>query len=157
MNEDQKIIELKNRISNDDFRRREMEIKQNKRRNKRETPKKKKNKLNVFNLFFVIFVLYFAYTAFNQTQMINNLDVQIAQKTLEKSDAEKEANKLKQDVEKISNDDALLDLIEEVARDQYKMVKPNEIIYIDKNKNDNKFIKGIGFDDETTGDDIINN
>ena len=157
MNEDQKIIELKNRINNNDFRRKEMEIKQNKRKNKRETPRKKKNKLNIFNLFFVIFVLYFAYTAFNQTQMINTLDMQISQKTLEKSDAEKEAQKLKQDVEKISNDDALLDLVEEIARDQYKMVKPNEIIYIDKNKNDNKFIKGIGFDDETTDNEIINN
>jgi cell division protein FtsB len=157
MNEDQKIIELKNRINNDDFRRKEMEIKHNKRKNKRETPRKKKNKLNIFNLFFVIFILYFAYTAFNQTQMINALDMQIAQKTLEKSDAEKEALKLKQDVDKISNDDALLDLVEEVARDQYKMVKPNEIIYIDKNKNDNKFIKGIGFDDETTDNEMKNN
>lgn len=155
MNEDQKIIELKNRINNDDFRRREMEIKKNKRKSKRETPRKKKNKLNIFNLFFVIFVLYFAYTAFNQTQMINNLDMQVAKKTLEKSDAEKEAQKLKEDVDKISNDDALLDLVEEVARDQYKMVKPNEIIYIDKNKNDNKFIKGIGFD-ETTDNEIKN-
>ncbi len=157
MNEDQKIIELKNRINNDDFRRREMEIKQNKRKNKKETPRKKKNKLNIFNLFFAIFVLYFAYTAFNQTQMINTLNMQIAQKTLEKSDAEKEAQKLKQDVEKISNDDALLDLVEEVARDQYKMVKPNEIIYIDKNKNDNKFIKGIGFEDKTTDNETTNN
>jgi hypothetical protein len=41
--------------------------------------------------------------------------------------------------------------VEEIARDQYKMVRPNEIIYIDKNKNDNKFISGIGFGGETTG------
>nr|WP_312578745.1 septum formation initiator family protein [Sedimentibacter sp.] len=153
MNEDQKIVELKNRINNDDFRRREKEIKENKKKSSKEdSVKKKKNKLNILNLFFAVFVLYFAYTAFNQTQMINALDIQIAEKTTEKEETEKEAQKLKQDVEKINNDDALLDLVEEIARDQYKMVKPNEIIYIDKNKNNNKFIKGIGFEDETTGE-----
>ena len=153
MNEDQKIIELKNRINNDDFRRREMEIKENKRKSKK-APAKKKNKLNILNLFFAIFVLYFAYTAFNQTQMIDALDIQIAEKSAEKAEAEKEAQKLKQDVEKINNDDDLLNLVEEVARDQYKMVKPNEIIYIDKNRNSNKFIKGIGFEGE---DETSNN
>jgi len=148
MNEDQKIIELKSRINNDDFRRHEMEIKENKRMKKFNTSKKKKKKLNILNLFFAIFVLYFAYTAFNQTKMIIELDTQIAEKTTKKVDAEKQANELKQDVDKINNDEALLDLVEEIARDQYKMVKPNEIIYIDKNKNDNKFIKGIGFEQE---------
>jgi len=148
MNEDQKIIELKSRINNDDFRRREMEIKENNRLSKLNAPKKKKKKLNILNLLFAIFVLYFAYTAFNQIKMISELDVQIAEKTTQKVDAEKQSNELKQDVDKINNDEALLDLVEEVARDQYKMVKPNEIIYIDKNKNDNKFIKGIGFEHE---------
>lgn len=149
MNEDQKIIELKSRINNDDFRRREMEIKETNRRNKLNAPKKKKKKLNILNLFFAIFVLYFAYTAFNQTKMIRELDTLIAKKTTIKVEAEKQANELKQDVDKINNDEALLDLVEKVARDQYKMVKPNEIIYIDKNKNDNKFIKGIGFENES--------
>ena len=149
MNEDQKIIELKSRINNDDFRRREMEIKENNRLKKLNAPKKKKMKLNILNLFFAIFVLYFAYTAFNQTKMIRELDTQIAEKTTQKVEAENQANELKQDVDKINNDEALLDLVEEVARDQYKMVKPNEIIYIDKNKNDNKFIKGIGFEHES--------
>jgi len=37
-----------------------------------------------------------------------------------------------------------MEIIEKIARDQYKMVKPNETIYIDKNKNDNKLIQGIG-------------
>jgi cell division protein FtsB len=150
MNEDQKIIDLKNRINNDDFRRCEMEIKENKRMCKKGSTCKKKKNLKILNIFFVIFLLYFAYTAFNQTMMINNLNTQIAEKSAEKAKTEETALKLKSDVEKINNDDALLDLVEEVARDQYKMVKPNEIIYIDKNKNDNKFIKGIGFEEETT-------
>lgn len=152
MNEDQKIIELKNRINNDDFRRREMEIKESKRKSKKEVTSKKKKRLNIFNLIFAVFVFYFACTAFSQTQMINTLDIQIAGKSTEKEETEKKAQELKQDVEKINDDDALLDLVEEVARDQYKMVKPNETIYIDKNKNENKFIKGIGFEDQTTGE-----
>ena len=130
MSEDQKIIELKSRINNDDFRRREMEIKANKRQSKLDAPKKKKKKLNIINLFFTIFVLYFAYTAFNQTQMIKTLNAQIADKSVLKAEAEKQATELKQDVDKINNDEALLDLVEKVARNQYKMVKPNEIIYI---------------------------
>jgi len=150
MNEDQKIIDLKSRINNDDFRRREMEIKDDKRKSKLAAPKKRKKKLNFLNILFTIFVLYFAYTAFNQTQMIKTLDTQIADKTALKLDAEKQATELKQDVDKINNDEALLGLVEKVARNQYKMVKPNEIIYIDKNRNDNKFIKGIGFEYETT-------
>ncbi|HBD64979.1 MAG TPA: hypothetical protein DC038_11170, partial [Clostridiales bacterium] len=56
----------------------------------------------------------------------------------------KKAGELKEDVEKMNDEEALLELIEKIARDQYKMVKPNEIIYIDKNKNDNKLIQGIG-------------
>lgn len=157
MKDEHKIIELKNRINNEDYKRKQMEIKENKRNNKKEMSKKKKNKLNIISLFFVIFVFYFAYTAFNQTQMIKTLDMQIANKSQEKTETEGKAQKLKEDVDKINNDEALLDLVEEVARDQYKMVKPNETIYIDKNKNDNKFIKGIGFEDEIKNDETINN
>jgi IS30 family transposase len=48
--------------------------------------------------------------------------------------------------EKIINEKYSPDAVigEKIARDQYKMVKPNETIYIDKNKNDNKLIQGIG-------------
>lgn len=148
MNEEQKIIGLKSRINNDDFRRRQMEIKENRKKIKLNAPKKKKIKLKIFNIIFLVFVVYFAYTAFNQNQMINMLDMQIAEKNNVKSETEKNAKAIKQDVDKINSDEELLDLVEKVARDQYKMVKPNEIIYIDKNKNDNKFIKGIVFEDQ---------
>ena len=48
----------------------------------------------------------------------------------------------------MNDEEALIELIEKIARNQYKMVKPNETIYIDKNKNDNKLIQGIGFEAE---------
>lgn len=146
MKEDQKkIIELKRKINHDDFRRQEREIKEQKKYKKLKTPKKKKKKFNLFNVIFTIFVLYFAYTAFNQYKLIDELDGQIAEKNSIKSETINSIEELKEDVEKINNDEKLLELVEKIARDQYKMVKPNEIIYIDKNKNDNKFIKGIGF------------
>lgn len=151
MNENQKIIELKRKINNDDFRMKEVEIREQNRRNKLNAPKKKKRKLNLINLIFIVFVLYFAYTAFNQKQMIKALDMQIADKNAVKSEVKKKADELKQDVDKINNnEEAMLDLVEKIARNEYKMVKPNEIIYIDKSKNDNKFIKGIGYENEST-------
>lgn len=148
MNEDQKIIELKKKINNDDFRRQEREIKEQKRQQKLAAPIKKKKKFNLINFIFVVFVLYFAYTAFNQYMMLNDLNNDIDEKMLVKAEVEKEVQDLKNDAEKMKDDKALLELIEKIARDQYKMVKPNETIYIDKNKNDNKLIRGIGFEED---------
>nr|WP_300090853.1 septum formation initiator family protein [Sedimentibacter sp.] len=148
MNEDQKIIELKKKINHDDFRRQEREIKEQKRQQKLAAPVKKKRKLNVVNLLFTVFLMYFAYTAFNQYQMLSDLNKEIDQKMLVKAEVEKEVTELKNDVAKMSNEEALLELVEKIARDQYKMVKPNETIYIDKNKNDNKLIQGIGFEED---------
>jgi len=148
LNEDQKIIELKKRINNDDFRRQEREIKEQKRQKKLAAPIKKKRKFNFINFIFAVFVLYFAYTAFNQYMMLNDLNNEIDEKMLVKAEVEKEVQDLKSDAEKMKDDKALLELIEKIARDQYKMVKPNETIYIDKNKNDNKLIRGIGFEED---------
>lgn len=148
MNEDQKIIELKKKINHDDFRRQEREIKEQKRQQKLAAPIKKKRKLNVVNLLFTVFLMYFAYTAFSQYQMLSDLNKEIDQKMLVKAEVEKEVMELKDDVAKMSNEEALLELVEKIARDQYKMVKPNETIYIDKNKNDNKLIRGIGFEED---------
>ncbi|MGD9567991.1 MAG: septum formation initiator family protein [Sedimentibacter sp.] len=148
MNEEQKIIELKKKINNEEFRRQEKEIKDQKRYEKLVAPKKKKRKLNLINMLFSVFVLYFAYTAFTQYQMLNDLNKEIDKKNMEKAEVMKEAFELQEDVEKMNNEDKLLELVEKIARDQYKMVKPNETIYIDKNKNDNKLIQGIGFEEE---------
>jgi cell division protein FtsB len=146
--EDPKIIELKRKINNDDFRKQEKEIKDQRRYEKLVAPRKKKRKLNIVNLLFSVFVLYFAYTAFTQYQMLNELNNEIYKKKTEKAEIEKEVQELRVDVEKMNNDEKLLELVEKIARNQYKMVKPNEIIYIDKNKNDNKLIQGIGFEED---------
>lgn len=144
MNEDQRIIELKKKINHYDFREKEREIKEQKRIKKLAAPIKKKRKFNVINFLFLIFVIYFAFTAFNQYEMLLDLNGQIKEKEAIKAEAEKEALELKSDVEKLNEEETLMEIIEKIARDQYKMVKPNETIYIDKNKNDNKLIQGIG-------------
>jgi cell division protein FtsB len=144
VNEEQRIIELKKKINHYDFREKEREIKEQKRINKMTAPIKKKRKFNVINFLFLVFVMYFAYTAFNQYEMLADLNGQIAEKEILKAETEKEALELKSDVEKLSEEETLMEIIEKIARDQYKMVKPNETIYIDKNKNDNKLIQGIG-------------
>lgn len=145
MNDDQKIIELKRRINNEDFRLQEKAIKEKNRQKKFEAPIKKRRKLNIINFLFSVFVIYFVYTAFSQYQILNDLNKQIDEKLYEKAKVEKKVQELKSDVEKMNNEEDLLELVEKIARNQYKMVKPNETIYIDKNKNDNKLIQGIGF------------
>ncbi len=145
MNDDQKIIELKRRINNEDFRLQEKAIKEKNRQKKFEAPIKKRRKLNIINFLFSVFVIYFVYTAFSQYQLLNDLNKQIDEKLYEKAKIEKKVQELKSDVEKMNNEEELLELVEKIARNQYKMVKPNETIYIDKNKNDNKLIQGIGF------------
>lgn len=148
MNEEQKIIELKKRINHHDFREIEKEIKEQSRQKKFTAPIKKKRKFNVINFLFIVFVMYFAYTAFNQYEMLLDLNGQIEEKEMVKAEVEKEVSGLKEDVEKLKDEDALLEIVEKIARDQYKMVKPNETIYIDKNKNDNKIIQGIGSEND---------
>lgn len=151
-NEEQKIIELKKKINHDDFRRQEKEIKETRRQQKFEAKlaaaPKKKRRFNIINFLFAVFVLYFAYTAFNQYQAMNVLNKEIEAKKIEKAEVEGQVNELKKDIEKMSDEEALIELVEKIARNQYKMVKPNETIYIDKNKNDNKLIQGIGFEAE---------
>ena len=144
MNEEQRIIELKKKINHYDFREKEREIKEQKRIQKMTAPIKKKRKFNVINFLFLVFVMYFAYTAFNQYEMLADLNGQIEEKEMIKAETEREAFELKSDVEKLSQEEALMEIVEKIAREQYKMVKPNETIYIDKNKNDNKLIQGIG-------------
>jgi len=148
LNEEQKIIELKKKINHYDFRAREKQIKEEKRQQKLNAPVKKKRRFNIIKFLFVVFVLYFAYTAFNQYEMLADLNKQIKEKEAIKAKVEKEALELKRDVEKLQDEEALMEIIEKIAREQYKMVKPNETIYIDKNKNDNKLIQGIGVEEE---------
>ncbi|WP_242631576.1 septum formation initiator family protein [Sedimentibacter sp. zth1] len=115
--------------------------------------KKKKRKIKVFNLVFLAFVLYFFMTVTSQKQMINALDKEIERKEADRNQLKVKADKLKEDVAQIDDQEVLLEVVERIARNEYKMVKPNEIIYIDKNKANNKFIMGIGYNQNSQVDE----
>lgn len=136
MHKNSKIIELpvRNNISKD--------------KHSKKPTHKKKRKLNLINLVFVVFLLYFFMTVASQKQMINTLDEQIAQKQTQRDLVKNKAEGLANDVASIDDQKVLLEVVERVARNEYKMVKPNEIIYIDKNKMNNKFIMGIGYEED---------
>lgn len=116
---------------------------------------RKRKKLNLFNLIFVVFILYFSMTYISQKQMADDLDKQISILEKERDKSKTEAEKLSNDVSQIDDKEVLLKVVERIARNEYKMVKPNEIIYIDKNKANNKFIMGIGNteNEENSGDE----
>ena len=126
----------------------ELPIRNNNENSIQKTSRKKKRKLNLMNLVFVVFMFYFFMTVASQKQMINTLDERIAQKEIQRDSIKKEAESLADDVASIDDQQVFLKVVERIARNEYKMVKPNEIIYIDKNKMNNKFIMGIGYKEE---------
>jgi len=63
---------------------------------------------------------------------------------IEKNNTEEEIEKLKSEISEINieiqNKDSL-EFVEKIAREEFRMLKPREIIYIDKNKNKNPFLR----------------
>ena len=137
--ENDKIRDLRKKISNDEYTSTRTRIKH------KSKPKRKKSKINIVNILFIAFLFYVLFTVIQQEQVMRGLDKEMEGKVLEKSKLDQEVASLREDAAKIDDPEAFLELVEKIARDEYKMVKPYETIYIDKNKNKNKFIKGIGY------------
>lgn len=114
----------------------------------KEPKRKKKRRLSILSLVFVVFLFYFFMTVTSQNKMMGDLDEQIAQKERDKEIVAKKAESLAKEVESIDDKETLLKVVERLARNEYKMLKPNETIYIDKNKTQNKFIMGIGSNED---------
>lgn len=92
--------------------------------------RRKRKKLRLKHLLLLAIILYIANIFINQKTMMDGM---VAKKVaLEKQiqDLEKDIDDLNRDVE---NSDSL-EFLERVARDELGMVKPREIIYIDKEK-----------------------
>jgi len=121
------------------------EFRKKKQRNSRR--KKRKKKFSLVRFCFVSFIIYFIYTVSKQCLDIHAFDKKIAKQEAVKVKTQQEADKLKTEVDKIGNKDEYLKAIEEIARNKYNMVKPNEVLYIDNSKGEynNKIIPGIGF------------
>lgn len=97
----------------------------------------KKRRFRIRYIFFLLIFLYGISIFISQQGMIKEL----AEK---KSMKEKEINTLKQDLQDIEGIIKYAhtpEYIEKIARDELGMVKPLEIIFIDKNRN--KFVKGL--------------
>jgi len=111
--------------------------------------KKKRNKKNwnfpsIFTILFIGFLIYVAITVKNQYGLLTKLRNEKEEIQEEKFELETEVANLSQNLEMLEDPEKFLEVIEKIAREEYKMVKPYETMYIDKNKNENKFIKGIG-------------
>lgn len=92
--------------------------------------KKKRKKIKLIHVFLSLLFIYVAIIYYNQNMMLKELEVKKEQNLVE-------INKLKDEIQdlntQIESSDSL-EFIERIARDDLGMVKPREIIYIDKNK-----------------------
>ncbi len=100
--------------------------------------KKKEFKINLISIIFYALALYMIFTIVNQRLDLNNIENQKQAKIEEKKDIELELLNLQDDLAKINDPEQFLQMVEKIARDEYKMVKPYETVYIDNNKAKNK-------------------
>lgn len=96
--------------------------------------KSRKRRFRLRHIMIIGLLIYLVIVFINQQQRISKLESQKESKNEEVKELEKEIGYLQ---EKIKHTDSL-DYIEKIAREELKMIKPGEIIYIDKDKNENK-------------------
>lgn len=95
--------------------------------------RKQKSGVKFIFLLMALVLVYFAYTISGQLVQINNLENQLSEQNENLQNIETENDNLKAEIE---NSDSL-SFIERIARDEYGLVKPKEVIFIDRDK-DNK-------------------
>ncbi len=96
--------------------------------------KRKKRKISVFQIISICILFYLSLAFFNQHKIISQLKSEKQQKEKAKKELKAELNEIQNKIENVDS----LKYIEKIAREELKMVKPNEIIYIDKSKEDKK-------------------
>lgn len=95
----------------------------------------RRKKFGLAHLLIVFLLIYVTLTHWNQKKLMANLETKKHEKATEIMNIQNEIEKLENEIE-ISDS---LKFIEKVARDDLGMIKPREIIYIDKNKKKNSF------------------
>ena len=98
--------------------------------------KKKKRRLKLGRLLLIGLVIYLSAIFIHQNTLMNDLENKKHKTEMEIKELERDIRDLTIEIE---NSDSL-EFVEKVARDDLGMVKPREIIYIDKNKIKNPFI-----------------
>ena len=95
-----------------------------------EKKRKKRKKLKMHHFIILFFVVYISLIAINQNKLKKGLSVKELQVKEDIAILEEEIEELNIKIEKKGS----IEFLENVAREELGMVKPNEIVYIDKGK-----------------------
>ncbi len=90
--------------------------------------KRRKKKIKLRHIVLILLLIYISVIMLNQKKLMRDLEARRIELQGEVNVLQKEIDLL---TEKIENSDSL-EFIEKVAREELGMVKPREIIYIDK-------------------------
>lgn len=96
------------------------------------TKKKKRTRLGLIHLLTFAIIVYLVSVFWNQRNLMKNLQSQEEENILVNKSLEEEILQLEKEIEESQT----LQFVEKVAREELGMVKPKEIIVIDKNKED---------------------
>lgn len=94
------------------------------------TKRRRKKKLRVGRTLIILLILYVGFILLNQRKLMNELNSKKEKIQLEIETLKAEIDALNEEIENSHS----LQFVEKVAREELGMVKPREIIYIDKNR-----------------------
>ncbi len=94
------------------------------------TKKKKKSNIRIHKVLFIALIVYLSWTYIEQHKLKKELEVKKAKQEEQIAELEEDIKILEKEI----SDSDSLQFIEKVAREEMGMVKPREIIVIDKNK-----------------------
>lgn len=97
---------------------------------------KRKKGFRLKHLIVILLIFFVGKAAISQRSMMKSLD---EKKLVEEQKMEELENSIDKLNFEIENKDSL-EFIEKAAREDFKMVRPKEIIYVDKNKDENLFL-----------------
>lgn len=94
------------------------------------TKRRRKKKLMLGRTLIILLILYVGFILLNQRKLMNELNSKKEKIQLEIETLKAEIDALNEEIENSHS----LQFVEKVAREELGMVKPREIIYIDKNR-----------------------
>lgn len=102
--------------------------------------KRRKKRFGLFHFILLFGLIYIIVVFWEQEKLLSELEAKKEENLLEVESLEKDIKDLEKEVEESDT----LKFVEKVAREDLGMVKPRELIYIDKNKRENSiFYKNI--------------
>lgn len=99
--------------------------------------KKPKRKIKLIHIFLSFIFIYVAVIYYNQSKMLKELEAKKVDNIVQIDKLKDEIKDLNSQIENSNS----LEFIERIAREDLGMVKPREIIYIDKDKKKSSIFK----------------